>query len=92
MRLDRPARPSTRYFRPFGLFTDGDDAIYVAKLAPKMTVTDAVDQKGSGGDDPVGNEVTLTATYNADAKTAGSPGWKAVPADMGFTAAPAADG
>lgn len=99
VRFDRPARPSTRYFRAFGLFVDGvgADAIYVAKLAPKATVTDTGDQKWSDGDDPVGYDVTLTAKYDDDAKTAmrfffGGPGWKALLADMGFTAAPPAGG
>jgi hypothetical protein len=45
---------------------------------------------------PVGYEVTLTAKYDDDAKTAmrfffGGPGWKALLADMGFTTVPPAD-
>lgn len=95
VRFDRPSRPATRYFRAFGLFVDGvgADAIYVAKLAPKATVTDTGEQKWADGDDPVGYDVTLTAKYDDDAKTAmrfffGGPGWKALLADMGFTTAP----
>ncbi|SFO82381.1 hypothetical protein SAMN05421810_10177 [Amycolatopsis arida] len=93
VRFDRPARPATRYFRVFGLFVDGvgPDTIYVAKLAPRATVTDTGDQKWSDDDDPVGYEVTLTAKYDEDAGTAmrfffGGPGWKALLADMGFPA------
>jgi hypothetical protein len=83
VRFDRPPRPSTRDFRAFGLFVDGvgADAIYVTKLAPKATVTATEDSKWSDGDDPVSYGVTLTAQYDADAKTAmrfffGGPGWK----------------
>ncbi|WP_134664002.1 hypothetical protein [Amycolatopsis sp. CFH S0078] len=93
--FDRPSRPSTRYFRAFGLFVDGSgaDTIYVAKLAPKANVTDTGDQKWSDGDDPVGYDVTMTANYDDEAKTAmrfffGGPGWKALLEEMGFATAP----
>jgi hypothetical protein len=55
--FDRPSRPTTRYFSAFGLFVDGVRAVatYVAKLAPKATVTNTGDQKWSDGDDQVGD-------------------------------------
>lgn len=91
--FDRPPRPQTRYFRVFGLFVDGVGAneIFIAKLLPRANVTDTGDQKWSDGDDPVGYEVTLTANFDADAGTSmrfffGGRGWKALLADMGFTA------
>jgi hypothetical protein len=91
--FDRPPRPSTRYFRVFGLFVDGvgSNAIYVAKVLPRANVTDTGDQTWSDGDDPVGYEVTLTANYDADAGTSmrfffGGPGWKSLLTDMGFSA------
>lgn len=93
VRFDRPSRPATRHFRAFGLFVDGSgaDTIYVAKLAPKASVTDTGDQKWSDGDDPVGYEVTMTAKYDATAGTAmrfffGGPGWKKLLTAMGFPA------
>ncbi len=71
----------------------GADTIYVAKLAPKANVTDTGDQKWSDGDDPVGYDVTMTANYDDEAKTAmrfffGGPGWKALLEEMGFATAP----
>lgn len=92
--FDRPPRPSIRYFRAFGLFVDGvgANAIYVAKLCPKASVTETGDQKWSDGDDPVGFEVTMTANFDSEAGTSmrfffGGPGWKALLEDMGFPAA-----
>ncbi|MFE0021907.1 hypothetical protein [Amycolatopsis sp. NPDC059021] len=99
VRFSRPSRPSPRHFRAFGLFVDGAgaDTIYVAKLAPKATVTDKENQKWTDNDDPVGYGVTLTAKYDDAAKTAmsyffGGPGWKALLEQMGFKTTPPSGG
>ncbi len=91
VKFSRPARPSTRNFRAFGLMVDGvgPNTIYVAKLLPKAMVTDTGDQKWTG-EDVAGFEVTMTALYDETAGTSmsfffGGPGWKALLDDMGFT-------
>lgn len=91
--FDRPSRPTLRYYRVFGLFVDGAgaDTIYVGKLLPRANVTDKDEQKWSGDDDPVSYGITLNANYDATAKTSiryfyGGPGWRALLAEMGFTA------
>lgn len=90
--FDRPTRPNVRNFKAFGIFQDGVgvDAIYIAKVLPRATVTETGDQKWSD-EDAVGYEVTLSAEYDKDAATSmrfffGGPGWRARLVDMGFPA------
>ncbi|TDQ01246.1 hypothetical protein [Labedaea rhizosphaerae] len=92
--FDRPSRPSTKYYRVFGLFVDGAgvDTIYVAKVLPKANVTDRGEQKWTDSDTPVGYDVTLTANYDEVTGTAiryffGGPGWKSLLTQMDFATA-----
>lgn len=87
-----PTRPATIYYRLFGLFVDGTGAntIYVAKLAPKVSVTDVGDEQWTDGD-AVGREVTCTAYVDSTAGYSmkyyfGGPGWAALTTatDTGF--------
>lgn len=90
----QPSRPQTKFYRVFGLFQDGegDDAIYLGRFYPRASVTDMSDQKWDDDSDPLLWEVSLSAVTDTDLGYPvkhffGGPGWAAVLADTGFTAA-----
>lgn len=91
--FSQPTRPSTKYRRVFGIFVDGTgtDAIYVARLLPRATVTEKGDQVWTDGDDPVAYQMTMSASVDSTAGYSvrhffGGPGWRAMLEDMGFPA------
>jgi hypothetical protein len=91
LRIEESTRPATKYWRTLALATDGaaDEEIYVARYMPRTAVSDIGDQTFSGGDDPIGWNVTMTAYLDSDAGFAtayifGGPGWEALLADMDF--------
>jgi hypothetical protein len=90
----QPARPSTKFWRVFGLFQDGTgtDAIYVGRFYPRASVTDMSDQKWDDDADPLLWDVSMSAVRDDDLGYAvkhffGGPGWAALLSDLGFTAA-----
>lgn len=90
----QPSRPSTKFYRVFGLFQDGEgsDAIYIGRFYPRASVTDMSDQKWSDDTDPVAWDVSMSAVTDTDLGYPvkhffGGPGWQTVLADTGFTSA-----
>jgi hypothetical protein len=90
----QPPRPSTKFWRVFGLFQDGvdEDAIYVGRFYPRASVTDMSDQKWDDDADPLLWDVSMSAVRDDDLGYAakhffGGPGWAALLSDLGFTAA-----
>lgn len=86
-----PARPALTYMRAFGIFQDGtgSDAIYIARLCPRVTVTDIGDEVWSP-DGVAGAEVTMTAFYDTTAGFSmkyffGGPGWASRATEMGWS-------
>lgn len=90
----KPTRPATRYYRLFAICQDGegDDAIYIGKLAPRAQVTEVGDQVWTDGDDPIAYPMTFSAKTDSTAGYSikyffGGPGWKSLLVSMGFPAA-----
>jgi hypothetical protein len=91
--FSQPTRPATKYRRVYGIFVDGSgtDAIYVAKLLPRATVTEKGDQVWTDGDDPVAYQMTMSASVDSTAGYSvrhffGGPGWRSLLVAMGFPA------
>lgn len=89
----QPSRPSTRFYRVYGIFQDGqgDEAIYVGRFYPRASVTDMSDQKWSDDTDPLVWDVSMAAVTDTDLGYPvkhffGGPGWATLLADMGFAA------
>jgi hypothetical protein len=88
-----PIRPTTRYYRVFGLFVDGEgsDAIYVGKSLPRAVVTSIGDEVWSQDADAITRALELSARTDPTEGYAirhffGGPGWKALLSEMGFGA------
>ncbi|WP_289008951.1 hypothetical protein [uncultured Thermomonospora sp.] len=92
--IEKPARPSFRYYRVLALAVDltDDGEYYVARFLPRARVTDFDEQAYQSSDDaPVTWSVTLTSYQDpvlgyAEKYLFGGPGWAAKLADMGFAA------
>ncbi|HEX5525167.1 MAG TPA: hypothetical protein VFX53_17110 [Pedococcus sp.] len=88
----QPARPSTKFWRVFGIFQDGtgSDAIYVGRFYPRASVTDMSDQKWDDDADPLLWDISMSAVRDDDLGYAvkhffGGPGWEALLDDLDFT-------
>jgi hypothetical protein len=91
--FSNPTRPSTTYYRAYGIFVDGSgaDAIYVGRLLPRASVTERGDQTWTDGDDAVGYPMTMSAAVDTAAGYSvrhffGGPGWRSTLVAMGFPA------
>jgi hypothetical protein len=94
VRINKPDRPSTRFWRGVGLMVDGEgaDEIIIARIMPRMKVTGRVGQRYGKGDEAVGWGVTLTAFKDstlgyASSYVFGGPGWKALLTQMDIPSA-----
>lgn len=92
--IEKPSRPSFRYYRALALAVDQTDEgeYYIARFLPRSRVTDYGEQSMQSSDDsPVTWEVTLTSYQDpalgyAERYIFGGPGWAAKLVDMGFYA------
>jgi hypothetical protein len=80
----QPTSPSTIYYRMFAVAMDGTGtgAFYMARLMPRVAVTEVAEQSWSDGD-PLTYSITVTAFTDSTAGYAvkhfwGGPGWKAL--------------
>jgi hypothetical protein len=94
VQVQKPSRPSSRFYRVLSLAVDQGDAgeIYIARYMPRAKVTGFSEQAFGGGDDPIMWGVTFTGYEDSDEGFSeswifGGPGWKALLEDMGFPAA-----
>jgi hypothetical protein len=93
VQFSQPTRPSTKYYRAYGIFVDGSgvDAIYVSRSLPRASVTERGDQVWTDGDDPVAYQMTMSAAVDSTAGYSvrhyfGGPGWRSLLVAMGFPA------
>ncbi|GAA0632166.1 hypothetical protein GCM10010174_61460 [Kutzneria viridogrisea] len=91
LQVTSPQRPALIYWRALGIFQDGSgsDAIYIARLCPRVTVTDIGDEVWSP-DNVAASEITMTAFTDNTAGYAmrsffGGPGWISRATEMGFS-------
>lgn len=91
--IDKPPRPSSRYYRALSLAVDQADAgeVYIGRFFPRGKPTSFAEQTFSDGDEPITYGVTLTAFVDSalgfsERWLFGGPGWTALLADMGFPA------
>lgn len=91
--FSQATRPSTKYYRAFGILVDGAgaDTIYVARLLPRASVTERGDQNWTDGDDALGYPMTMSAAVDSTAGYSvrhffGGPGWRSLLEKMGFPA------
>lgn len=89
-----PTDPSIVYHRAIFLSVDGSgaNAIYVIKVCPKFTVTEVAEQTWNQ-ENAIEYNITGRAKVDEDEGYAiktifAGPGWKALAADAGFSAAP----
>lgn len=89
----QPPRPSTIFYRVFGLFADGDgdDAIYIGRFYPRASVTDMNDQKWDDDADALLWDVAMSAVTDSTLGFPvyhffGGPGWQKYLTAMGFGA------
>jgi hypothetical protein len=88
--IEKPARPSVRYYRVLSIAVDLSDAgeIYIARFLPRARVTDKSDQPHQSSDDePITWGVTFTSYVDStlgysERYLFGGPGWNALLADM----------
>lgn len=95
LQIEKPERPSARFYRALALAVDGsgDDEFLIARFYPRVKVTGKTGQKFGKGDDPISYGVTLTsytdATLGYSCKYLfGGAGWRSKAAAMGFTFTP----
>jgi hypothetical protein len=91
LQVTSPLRPALIFWRALGIFQDGtgSDAVYIARLCPRVTVTDVADEVWSP-DNVATCEVTMTAFTDPVAGYAmkyffGGPGWISRATEMGFS-------
>ncbi|TDD97644.1 phage tail protein [Actinomadura rubrisoli] len=92
--IEKPARPSFRYYRVIAIAVDltDDGEYYVARFLPRARVTDFDEQAMQSSDDsPLTWAVTLTSYQDAtlgysERYIFGGPGWATRLASMGFDA------
>ncbi|GAA1457012.1 hypothetical protein GCM10009603_05170 [Nocardiopsis exhalans] len=89
--IDKPTRPSPRYYRALVLGVDlGDEGeIYIARHLPRCKVTAKEQQSFQSGDDPFSWPVTLTGFTDSSLGFSerwffGGPGWAALLEKMGI--------
>ncbi len=91
--IEKPARPSSKFYRVLSLAVDLGDAgeIYVGRFMPRAKVTSYAEQSFGGGDDPISWGVTFTGYEDSvlgysERWIFGGPGWQALLTEMGFGA------
>lgn len=89
--VEKPDRPSFKYYRVLGLFVDdGDDGeIYLGRYMPRARVTDFGEQQFTDGDDPISYPLTFTGFEDSTLGYShkwffGGPGWLALLDSMGI--------
>lgn len=94
LKWDMPDRPAPMDWRVVVLGVDGEGAgrFYTAKVFHKMSVSELGEEVWSGGDDPMGFDLTMSATPDDTLGTLGTeflfgPGVLAKAVAMGFTVA-----
>lgn len=92
--INKPARPSSRYYRGLLLAVDEAEAgeIFIGRFFPRIKVTGKSDQSFGGGDEPIAWGVTLQTYVDntlgySEGWRFGGPGWRAKLVAMGFPAA-----
>jgi hypothetical protein len=90
--IEKPARPSSKFYRVLSLAVDLGDAgeIYIGRFMPRAKVTSYAEQSFGGGDDPISWGVTFTGYEDSvlgysERWIFGGPGWNALLTEMGFT-------
>lgn len=90
--IEKPARPSSKFYRLLSLAVDLGDAgeIYIGRFLPRAKVTSYAEQSFGGGDDPISWGVTFTGYEDSvlgysERWLFGGPGWQALLTEMGFT-------
>ena len=92
VRIDKPERPSARYYRVLALAVDESDSgaeIYIARFLPRAKVTSKTAPNFAGGDNAITYGVTLTGFKDSvlgytESWIFGGPGWKELLTDMGI--------
>lgn len=91
VRVDKPARPSSKRYRLLTVAVDENDdgEIYIARFFPRAKVSNYAEQAFSKSDDPITWGVTFTGEEDSDLGFSeswifGGAGWKALVTDMGF--------
>lgn len=91
VRVNKPARPSSKRYRLLTVAVDENDdgEIYIARFFPRAKVSNYAEQSFSSGDDPITWGVTFTGEEDSELGYSeswifGGAGWKALTADMGF--------
>jgi hypothetical protein len=91
--IEKPARPSSKFYRVLSLAVDLGDAgeIYIGRFLPRAKVTSYGEQSFGGGDDPISWGVTFTGYEDSalgytERYLFGGPGWNALLTEMGFGA------
>ncbi len=91
--IEKPARPSSKFYRVLSLAVDLGDAgeIYIGRFMPRAKVTSYAEQSFGGGDDPISWGVTFTGYEDSvlgysERWIFGGPGWQALLTEMGFGA------
>lgn len=82
-RIDKPERPSSRYYRGLALAVDEDEhgeEIYIARFLPRAKVTAKTPPNFAGGDTPITYGVTFTGFKDSalgytESWLFGGPGW-----------------
>jgi hypothetical protein len=90
--IEKPARPSSKFYRVLSLAVDLGDAgeIYIGRFMPRAKVTSYAEQSFGGGDDPISWGVTFTGYEDSvlgysERWIFAGPGWNALLTEMGFT-------
>lgn len=91
--IERPERPSSRYWRMLAVGVDGEgeDEIFVGRYYPRVKVTGTTGQKYGKGDEALGYGITLSAYVDTTLGYSmrylfGGRGWKKRAVAMGFSA------
>lgn len=91
--IERPERPSNRYWRmlDIGVDGEGEDEIFIGRFYPRVKVTGTTGQKYGKGDEALGYGVTFSAYLDATLGYSmrylfGGRGWKKRAVAMGFSA------
>lgn len=94
LRVDKPMRPSSRFYRVLSLAVDGsgDDEIYIARYFPRAKITGKGEQGYSKTDQALVWPVTFTGYHDSEAGTSesyffGGPGFFKRLAAMGIETA-----
>lgn len=94
VKIAKPAKPTSRYYRILALAVDQGDAgeIYIARFLPRAKVTSYTEQT-LGGEDALTWGVTVTGEIDSalgysESYLFGGAGWQALLDEMGFDTTP----